>query len=361
MRILLFNIKRALRSRAFILMLAVYAAAIFASSLPEASGTTPPAGVYCEDMSAAAQRITAHLTKNGFLIRDSEESLRREIEQGTLDCGIILPEGLSQRIETLDTKGCIKIVTGPLSLTPQLYQSHAAAALYRECAPFLAAKQLDGLPASELTEEYERRFESGYAFSFELVTSDGAVPTKANDTALLMGAVSLLLFALLMSTNTGSVQNDLLLRLGAFRTLTLVLLPDVLTRSLFAAAAGSIALLLAGAPQLIGALIAYSLVLSALMLLLPTLMPEPRDRHILSAVLLIAALALCPIFGDLTLFSPLLEKARYLLPPWWFYCAVRNCGVWLVFGVLALLLACAAVCARWYWLGKYVIKSKSTR
>lgn len=357
MRILIFTVKRVLRSRAFVLMLAVYTAAIFAASLPGAAGNAPPAGVYCADSGAVAGRITDYLTENGFLLCDSEESLRVQVEQGTLDCGIVLPDGLSRRIETGDTEGCVTVISGPLSLMPQLYQSHAAAALYRECAPYIAARQLKELPGDELLYEYERRFESGYAFSFELGTGDGAALQETKDPALLMGTAALLLFVLVMGTGTDAVGRDLLLRIGTAKALWTVLLPGALVRGIFAAAAGSAGLLLADAPQLIAPLAVYTLLLSALGILLEALVPEPRDRYILLAVLLIASLALCPIFGDIAVFSPLLQKLRLLLPPWWFYCAAEHWGAWLAVGGAGMVLACGAVCARWYLAGRYrVIK-----
>lgn len=353
MKVLLFAVKRVLRSRAFIIMLAVYAAVIYAASLPGTAGSVPPAGVYCGDDSAAAGRIVSYLTKNGFRLCDSEEALRAQVEQGELDCGIVLPEDLSRRIEAGDTKGFVTVISGPLSLMPQLYQSHAAAALYRECAPYIAARQLQELPGEELNREYERRFESGYAFSFELVTADGAALQETNDPALVMGAAALLLFALLMGAGADAVGRDLLLRIGVPRALWTVLLPGVLVRGILGAAAGGIGLLLAGEPKLIAPLLVYALLLCAAVMLLAAVMPEQRDRHILLAVLLIASLALCPIFGDVTVFSPLLQKARYLLPPWWFYCAAEHWGVWLAAGGIGMVFACGAVCARWYFPGRY--------
>ncbi len=355
MKILLFAGKRVLGSRAFVIMLAVYAAAIFAASLPGAAGSAPPAGVYCADDSAAAGRIVSYLTENGFILCDNEDSLRTQVEQGELDCGIILPDGLFRMIEAGDTGGCVTVVAGPLSLVPQLYQSHAAAALYKECAPYIAARQLEELPGEELLEEYERRFESGYVFSFELLTVDGAALREINEPTLMMAAAALLLFALLIGTGADTVGRDLLLRIGVSRALWTVLLPGVLARGFLAAAAGSIGLLLAGEPELIAPLAAYTTVLCALVILLAAVMPEQHDRHILLAVLLIASLALCPVFGDITVFSPLLQKVRWLLPPWWFYSAAEHWSAWAAAGGIGMAVACGAVCARWYCVSRYIL------
>ena len=348
MRVLLFACKRALKSVSFLVMLAVCAVVIYIASLEGAAGNNPPAGVYGMGNSPAAQRVIDYLTTNGFVWYDDTEQMRRDVEVGQLDCAVILPDDLLQRMEREELEGCVEFLNSPLSFMPQLYQNQIAAAVFREYAPYICGRALKDtvVPREEVVAEYEKLFEKGYVFSFELVNVDG-VPVEANsERDLMMGAAALLIFAILMSAGVDGFQREMIFRLGLRKTLTRIALPGVLVRAAFAAAVGGVALALAGAAELILPLAVYALVLSALSVLLAAVLPDERDRYILLTVILILSLALCPIYVDLTLFSPLLQSARSVLPPYWFYLAVNAPGMWLVVGVVGMMIACGTVLVR---------------
>lgn len=348
MKAILFAVKRTLKSVSFLVMLVIYAAAILAASLEGASGTNPPAGVYGRSDSAETRRIMDYLTENGFVRYDDPEQMRLLVESGKLDCAVILPDDLLLRMERGELEGCVEFITSPLSFLPRIYQNHVSAAVFRECAPYIAAETLkdSGVPQREVMDEYEKQFEKGYVFSFELLTSDGMPAETEHERELVMGAASLLMFALLMSAGAGDAHRDIILRIGVRRALTRIVLPGVLTRSAFAVAAGSAALAAVGSADLILPLAVYALLLSALSIFLSAALPDERDRYILLTVVLILSLALCPIYVDLALFSPLFGKVRWMLPPYWFYLVCRAPVIWLVVAAGGLIFACGAVFVR---------------
>lgn len=348
MRTILFACKRTVKSVSFMVMLLVCAAAIFAASLDGASGEYPPAGVYTADSGVQSQRVVEYLTENGFVRYDDPEEMRRLVANGRLDCAVILPEDLLERMKNGDMEGCTEFITGPLSFVPQLYQNHVSAVLLREYAPYIAAKALKNteIPPEQVVREYEKRFENGYTFTFELVGMDGTAVDTGGERSLMMGAAALLIFALLMSAGVDGLDRGMILRLGLKRTLGRIVLPGVLVRAVFAAAAGSIALLAAGAGDLVPALGVYTLVLSALSVFLAAILPDERDRYIFLTVVLILSLALCPIYVDLTMFSPLMRTVRCALAPYWFYLTAEMPIVWLVIGVGAMAVACGAIMVR---------------
>ena len=339
-------------------MLAVCAVVVYAASLDGAAGKNPPAGVYGTDDSGAARRVMEYLTENGFVRYDDPEKMVSLVEQGELDCAVILPYDLLRRMEQGDMEGCVEFITGPLSFMPQLYQNHVSGAVFREYAPYISAHTLTDteIPADEIVEEYERMFEKGYVFSFELVGAGGVVVETDGRRELVMGAVALLVFALLVSAGVDGFGRDLILRLGLRRALTNIALPGVLVRAVFSTVACGTALMLADAADLIGPLAVYVLVLGALNVFLAAVLPDERDRYILLTVVLILSLALCPIYVDITLFSPLLRSVRYLLPPYWFYLAEQATSAWLVGGIAAMLAACGAIFVRASFLEQLQIK-----
>jgi len=87
--------KRALRRLLIFLLLLV--APLLAVQVSTAE-TSPPAGFYLAEKTPSAERVREHLLKNGFVSLDDPEMLLEQVRQGTLDCGAIFPEDLTERI-----------------------------------------------------------------------------------------------------------------------------------------------------------------------------------------------------------------------------------------------------------------------
>ena len=357
MRVLLFALKRTMRNFSYPILLALCTVSIFLASLDAAAPAHPPAGVCGGDGGAAAQRIVSCLTDNGFLLFDNEDEMVHQVESGALDCGVILPDDLLLRLESGEMEGCVRFVTSPLSLIPDRYRSHASAAVFREYAPYIAAAALEkgGVPSEEVLAEYEAMFAKGYAFSFEITAVDGESIQYVGSDALVIGTAALLLFAVLLGAPTDDVRGNLPRRLGAKKMLLTVVLPREAVTILLAAAAGGVGLMLADAARWIAPLAVYVLLLGALRLVLMAAAGE-RERYILLAVILLASLALCPIFTDLTLVLPPLRVVRCVLPPYWLWLAEKSPLMWLMIGCAALTAACGVLCVRWRVMEKMKIR-----
>ncbi|MBR3703928.1 MAG: hypothetical protein IKM11_00350 [Oscillospiraceae bacterium] len=348
MRVLLFALKRALRKISYPILLVLCAGAIFLVSLDAAAPSYPPAGVCGGDGSSAAQRIMSCLTDNGFLLFDDENEMVHQVESGALDCGVTLPDDLLLRLESGEMDGCVRFVTSPLSLIPDRYRSHASAAVFREYAPYIAAAVLEkgGVMREEVLAEYEAMFAKGYAFSFEITTADEESAPPVGSDALVIGTAALLMFAVFLGAPTDDVRGNLPRRIGAKKMLLMVVLPRELVIAMLAVVAGGLGLVLAGAAQWVAPFAVYVLLLGALRIVLMAVVGE-RERYILLSVILLASLALCPIFTDLTLVMPPLRVVRCILPPYWLWLAADSPLICLVTGCTALIAACGLLLARW--------------
>lgn len=359
---LFFTLKRILLRPTFLILLVVCAAAIALSATKTAVGSVPPAGVVDLADSVQSRRMVAYLEEQGFICGTDAEAMREQVRQGELDCAVILPADFSQRLEQGKLEECIRFISAPASYSPDLYKNHVAAAVFREYAPYLTAQMFEGTPVTqeEVLAQYEGMFADGYAFSFEMLTADGgAVPEDTRARSLTMGAAALLLFALILTAGADLMSasfRDALGRLGWSKTLAAVVLPGVLLRALCALLAGAVGLLLAGMPELLPALIGYTLLLTAVSLLLAAVLPDVKYLYILLPLLLIFSLALCPVFTDVTLVVPALARVRLCLPPYWLWLAAECPLPWLMAGLAALPISLGCLTARYAGPGRYQIK-----
>lgn len=360
-----FAFRRAFRDPGFPLLLLLCALAVFLAASSGAAGTQPPAGVCDLDGSVESRRIVDSLTENGYLVFDSPEDMARLVEQGELDCCLVLPEGLSQRIRAGELDAALPFLSSPSSFAPGLYRSHAAAALFREYAPYITGAAFAGTAVTEeeVVDAYFAMFDEGYAFAFELVTADGAaIPADARSQALVMGAAAILLFAVLTASAAGLFSDGfqgILRRLGAGRAVRAVLLPSLAVRTLCAAAAVSLGLLaafFAGRGSycllLIPPVLIYTVLLSGVGLLLSALLPGKRTLYVLIPVVLLSSLALCPIYTDVTLLLPALGTVRCILPTYWLWLIADRPLAWLPAAAAAVLFSRAATLLRLRLTGK---------
>lgn len=356
MRPLTFAFRRTLRSVSFLLLLLLCGAGIFLSSLAPAAGTPPPAGVCDLCGSEETDRILSFLTENGFRVFSDPEEMEELVRQGELDCALTLPADLDIRIRENRPEGALRFVSTPSSYTPELSRNLAAAALFRELAPYITAGQLTGtdLTAEEMAEAYSAMFGEGFAFSFELLEADGSpIPHDIRSRNLVMGAAAILLTVLLpasLSELTGAEFLAMAGRLGLPRAMKTVLLPAAAVRALLALAVTVLALLAghwAGSGcclSLIPAAVIFILLLPSVGLLLSALLPGPRQMHVLLPLLTAAALALCPIFTDPALLFPAAGAVRVILPAQWLWFIREAPLPWLIAAIAAAPLSAGA----WY-------------
>ena len=291
-----------------------------------------PAGVVDMDGSALSQRIAAELVKNGFVRYETEQVLTEAVGNGEADCGVVLPQGLASMMEQGAVGKNIWVICSAQSMAKDMYLGHVSAALFAELAPYITAKELEqfGIPAKEVVEEYHAMLSEGYAFSFEILTEDGIpVPENVHARSLMLGVTAVLLFIAISMTVAELVHKDMksvALRVGKKQAFCRVLLPGLILRLVLLWIATVAGLLIAepitdgfNETSLIVPALLYGLLICVLSLVLAMLCSDSRVLYLLLFVVLIAAVVLCPIYIDIAVISPVLEKLRNLIPIYWLW------------------------------------------
>ena len=331
--------KRAIRR--LLIFILLLAAPVLAAQLSK-SETPPPCGFYFAETTPVTQRIEGHLLKNGFIACSDPEIMAQQVRWGELDCGIVFPRDFSQKVAQGQLKESITVYVSPVSYTPMLYKSHVAAAVFREYVPYICASAFEGTPVTReaVLAEYEAMFAQGYAFSFDVLPLSGKTAAQADKSrSLSLGAASITLLAFLLALAAETAQQamtQLLPRLGLRRTITAVLLPETGITLLLAAIFGGSGLALAGFPELMLPTAVYCAAVWGLGLIAYGILWSAKKVYVLLPVLVIAAAALCPIYTDLTLVLPWLERVRAVIPAYWLWCIPEQLGLWLVTAVAVL-------------------------
>ncbi|MBP3728654.1 MAG: hypothetical protein J6H18_00110, partial [Lachnospiraceae bacterium] len=208
----------------------------------------PPSAYFAEnEKDPDSARIASYLREAGFLAYPSEERLRRDIESGQLEGGVLIPGDLTQRLSRGDFRDSLRFITSSTALLPDLWQNHTVAALFAVYSPYISAQILkeEQIPEEEVLQVYQDMIENGRLFHFEISTREGKlIQDSARSRRFFLGGLSLLLFLgsyfCLASPLWESVK-QLALRVGQTRAVRSLYLPGGLLRGtgLFAAAAGA--------------------------------------------------------------------------------------------------------------------------
>ena len=291
-----------------------------------------PAGVVDMDGSALSQRIVAELIENGFVCFDDVYVLTEAVGNGKADCGVILPEGLTSMMEQGTIGKEIQVICSAQSMAKDMYLGHVSAALFAELAPFITAKELEAydIPVAAVLEEYHTMLAGGYAFLFEILTEDGIpAPENVHARSLMLGVTAVLLYIAISMTVAELVHKDVKSvahRIGKKQAFCRVLLPGLILRLCFLWIAAVAGLLISepitdgfNETTLIVPALLYGLLICVLSLVLAMLCSDSRVLYLLLFVVLIAAVVLCPIYIDIAVISPALEKLRNLIPIYWLW------------------------------------------
>ena len=334
------------RGAVWLLILLCPVVCFMASRLLETE-KTPTAGFYMNAEGKSAENIEAYLLKQNFVKYDEIDVLRELVREGELDCAVIFPEDLEVRLEKGDMEGCAVFIESPESFSPELFRSHAAAALFREYAPYISAKAFEGteLSREDVLAEYEKLFSEGYSFSFEVSSMEGQPPRlELRRSAIVKAASSLLICVLalcLCSDNYENSYKSMAMRLGRKKSLSAVLLPGALSCLLLAWVSGALSVLLAGMPELVLPVLIYSLLITALGLGLAGIMKKARYMYVLLALLVALTAALCPVYVDLSLFVPAIGTVRKILPCYWLWLAADSPLRWSAISIGAAIIVLA--------------------
>ena len=346
-----FALRRIASSKTYLIFLLTAFLLIFAASFYGSFSGFPPAGVLFEANSEISDDIFEYLNDNGFIAFTDEQKMLAELEAGRLDCAVLFPADFEERIKSGVIKNSIRFVQTPSSFAADIYKNHVVAAVFDAVTPYIVAGTLaeSAITAAETVNEYEKMTQEGYLFSFLLQDADGSLPQNHKAHDLTLAAAAFLLF---IGINFFSVdiidekRAKTMLLLGRSRGLNRIILPKLLLRVILSFLVSAAALYFAyithgdkGFLDIIPALGIYALCLAALSLLLASFMPSANSMNILLTILLLISLAVCPVFIDFGVFSPLLQMIRYLLPCYWLWVIGEQPFLWAIGGIIMLIVS----------------------
>ena len=350
--------KRLLRKPVFLILLLcvpLLAAAMAAVAKQDSSIVT--VALVCDTADPAARRAADRLLAADSLVRcaeyPSEADARAALVQARVDAAWIFKDSTSAELRRFvsgrGTPGAVLVVEREDTVFLRLAREQLAAALYPEASFTLFRTYLTeelGAPADAPEEFFIEYYNTAIATDSIIVFSHLDGSDAADGADYLVTPVRGLLALLLVLTGLASAmyydeeeRRETFLRLRAplRRALPLLchltaLLPMALAALLALAFAG----LLGPLPREVGLMLLYCLSAAVFSELVRKLCRTQARLAALLPVLMALMLALCPIFIDLKILTPV----RHLLPPYYYLNAVHG-GAWAAY--LALFTAAAAI------------------
>lgn len=262
-----------------------------------------------------------------FRLLDSEAQLRRQVENGLLECGYVFPKGFYEELAAGKFRRQVTLYYSPASSAQRISYEVVFADLYRMLSEKILEDYLaqSGLKQQELTEllalkdAYE---EDGSTFSFRYETVGGGEQEQERSLDLLRGCIGVLM--LFMS----------LIGLGNCQDLSGVGISHpgkggerIKSLSLHIAAAGSIVtggvlVLLSGKAgdvrrELLGLLV-FWVVLELYLRLLARMLPTSGAVYGMIPVLMLGSLLFSPVFIRIESFLPAAGLVGRLFPVTWY-------------------------------------------
>lgn len=297
------------------------------TAAPVQVGVVAPAGD--EAGEEYLQRLSLRSGTVVTFIPTEEETARRSVAAGRWDCALILPGDFARRMEELDTRRLITLVTGPASVAYPVVQETAAACLAEQLSPDMAREYLlesgivteEQLPA--LAEQLEATLPEEQRVLIHLETLDGQELAAEGlggrgMSGILAGVVVIVLLIWVMFAAMdlgGWLETPFALRLRGMTPVTVMLLPRMAAALIPALLSGAAALAcLEGSARRIAALIPYLLLLGALALLFARWRAVWGAFPVLMPFVPVVCLVLSPVIFDLSALFPALKPLSACLP-----------------------------------------------
>lgn len=327
----------------FICLICLFGAILFSSLVGQNTGN-PQAGVVNCDSSEEAKILMKQLVEKSYVPCNDEEELRQRVEQGELNCGLIIKQGLEKRMQAGDIKGALVFVSSPLTYMPEIYLGYAQSSLFSQYVPYLTSELLKdtGLTFDEVKMEYDNMINAGLLFEFDIQNIDGdTISTKhSKANGLLMSAISVFVFMVLFTSSVFIIHKDvrpMIARIGERDATKYILLPSVIIQMLLCILCAVLPLCIlifykgqVFAVELILPAILYAVVITQIGLLIASLLRDSRDMYLLLPFLLLGTLALCPIFTDISIFIPIIRGMRVFIPTYWFWLIKDNPNLFII-------------------------------
>lgn len=313
-----------------------------AVNIPHANESgVPTIGIVTVDDDELTYKITDYLVNNysalNFITYNSQDELHADIQKGNVSCGYIFSENLTQKLDNKSYKGSIILLKSSSEFITSLSNEVVFASLFREYAKNIALNyiQTEALFSSirtkalELTaNKYDYYINGAATFHIDFNTLD----TDSSDVVLnsievqtstlpIRGVLSVLVF---VAGIFGCIQWFKDFEHGVFApmsyTFRIISRPlYILAPTLLFAISMLATLLLSGTSvnlltELVSMII-YVLLITIFGLLLSCLVRSSNQLIVLTPILIICSLILCPIFVDIRPFLPISSYINKLLVP----------------------------------------------
>ena len=289
-----------------------------------------PCAVYSEDGSDEAQSIVSYLEKNGFYVCSSHEELSEMIKKGKADAGLVINEGLMDKMESGSLSRCANFYISDRTQNESLYKLMSAVAIYQTFMPYKAAQaastygyDADAGDIISYRDEIESRVNP---LEFEIVSLDGAALDTGDNFDLPIGVLSISIFAILGFLCTGLIRRtgrQVKIRFYSFKEFFFkCMVPQCAMMGLIVYAASAIGLLISAAffscpvLKLLISLFIYIFILIWLFALISVL---PLSDHLLVSIIAIDAavsLVLCPLYEVTSLLIGYIGPLRCISAPY---------------------------------------------
>lgn len=286
-------------------------------------------GVYAQDNQGRELLSLLQQEKNifSFTSFDSEEELRRQVENGSLECGYVFPEGFYEELAKGKFRHQIGIYYSPASSAHRISYEVVFAHLFQMLSDQvletyleesgLGTEQLDSLLA--LKEEYEK---NGSTFSFRYETMGEEQGGEETSLDALRGCIGVLIFFMsLLGLGNCQELTQVSSRVPGMKggkiksiSLHIAVLGSIIT--------GAALLLLSGTDkdflQELTGLVIYWIILEIYVRLLKLILPSARTVYGLIPVLILGSLLFAPVFIRIETYIPPAVFIGKLFPVTWY-------------------------------------------
>lgn len=265
----------------------------------------------------------------------TEAELVRDVETGKAECGYIFPAGLKEKLSSGAYKKTIMQVSSPSTVAAKLAAESVFAGLFRVYAKTLLKDYASGGKAfenidtdvwTELEPLYKKYLENGSTFAFTYTYAGGKTMEKTSVKAVFpvkgICAVFIFIMGLAAAVTTAEDEKRGLFVLMPKGKKHMAMAAELSAPVMLSCLSALFCLIAVGAVQNpekeVLFLFVYGLLAAAFAYVLLAVIKNPSVLAGLIPFFIIASLAACPVFADLSAFVPFLAKVRCFLPPYYY-------------------------------------------
>lgn len=266
-----------------------------------------------------------------FLAFDEREEMIREIENGTLECGFVLPEKFFENIAKGKMMRQIELYYSPSSTAHKISYEVAFSYLFQELSDHVLLSYIDdsvekgvftaeeaGQVKDKLLVMKEKYSNNGSTFSFSYEQVGSAGEREGASFSMVRGCIAVLVFFLSLLGLSGCLEVNELSK-GLNRKNRIKVRECSLNISIFASVLfGGILLALWGQGESffieLKALCVYFIVLQIYIRCLKLFIKKPETVYGLTPVLVLGSLLLCPVFIRIETYLPATSLLQKLFP-----------------------------------------------